>query len=100
MFNLPVVLTWRFGDDEPTTNPEEGSSALCHDRRRPEGTDYDSVEGSSIGRIPAEELRPLVHNGDPLLEVAGNDRSIQELDSALVGLEEHHGGFWPRSGDD
>ena len=40
-----------------------------------------------------------VHDTHPLLEGTGDHSSLEKLGPPLIGLEEHHGGFWPRPRD-
>jgi hypothetical protein len=84
---------------EPCTDAEEGGGALSHHSGRSKRTHDDAVKGLPVGRIPARDLRSLLHNPDATIETALHDRAFQESGSALVGLEQHHRCRGPLAGD-
>ena len=90
------------GGSETMSHPPTRRSGAAHSATTAGAPNERATTPSKValykGSRPTD-LGPLVHDAHPLLEGTGGHGSLEELGPALIGLEEHHGGFWPRPGD-
>jgi hypothetical protein len=87
------------GDDHPSPLAQERRAALGDHGRGTEGPHHHPVEPPPVLRITPAHFGSLVDHGDPFPEATAPDRSMEELGTALVGVQEDQGGGRPADGD-